>query len=53
MSAVELDEMFTASEISVQGSVAAGFEKMTNNLNLHHTFASKCIINVYNVHRSS
>ena len=29
MSAVELDEMFTASEISVQGSVAAGFEKVT------------------------
>jgi len=28
MSAVELDEMFTASEISVQGSVAAGFEKV-------------------------
>ena len=53
MSAIELDEMFTASEISVQGSVAAGFEKMTNNLNLHQTFASKCIINVYNVHRSS
>ena len=30
MSADELDEMFTASEISVQGSVAAGFEKVTN-----------------------
>ena len=30
MSAVGLDEMFTASEISVQGSVAAGFEKVTN-----------------------
>ena len=42
--------MFTASEISVQGSVAAGFEKVTNNLNLHQTFASKCIIHVYNVH---
>ena len=53
MSAVGLDEMFTASEISVQGSVAAGFEKVTNNLNLHQTFASQCIIHVYNVHRSS
>ena len=55
MSAVGLDEMFTASEISVQGSVAAGFEKVTKNLNLHQTFAlivSHCIIHVYNVHRS-
>ena len=48
MSAVELD----ASEISVQGSVAAGFEKVTNNLNLHQTIALQGIIHVYNVHRS-
>ena len=56
MSAVGLDEMFTASEISVQGSVAAGFEKVTKNLNLHQTFAlivSHCKIHVYNVHRLS
>ena len=52
MSTVELHEMFTASEISVQGSVAAGFEKVTNNLNLHQTIALQGIIHVYNVHRS-
>ena len=49
MSAIELDEMFTASEISVQGSVAAGFEKVKNNLNLHQTIALQGIIHVYNV----
>ena len=52
MSTVELHEMFTASEISVQGSVAAGFEKVTNNLNLHQTITLQGIIHVYNVHRS-
>ena len=52
MSAIELDEMFTASEISVQGSVAAGFEKVKKNLNFHQTIALQGIIHVYNVHRS-
>ena len=52
MSAIELDEMFTASEISAQGSVAAGFEKVKNNLNLHQTIVLQGIFHVYNVHRS-